>query len=65
MEIGEKVRVRRLRDRVGPAVIEKLGKLGTVQGYKMVDGSGIGVMVKFDDQATTWFFEDEVELVRQ
>ena len=42
MEIGDKVRVRRLRDRVPQQVIEKLGKVGTVSGYKMVDGKGLG-----------------------
>lgn len=61
MEIGQKVRVRRLRDRAGQAVIAKLGKTGVIQGYKMTDGSGVGVVVQFDDKYSTWFFEDELE----
>ena len=61
MEIGDKVRVRRLRDRVPQAVVSKLGKIGTVCGYKMVDGKGLGRLVEFDDQYSTWFFEDELE----
>lgn len=62
MEIGQKVRVRRLRDRVSQAVVAKLGQSGIVRDYKMTDGSGVGVLVQFDDKFATWFFEDEVEL---
>ena len=61
MEIGDKVRIRRLRDRVPQQVMEKLGKVGAVSGYKMVDGKGLGRLVEFDDKYTTWFFEDELE----
>jgi Protein of unknown function (DUF2862) len=61
MEIGQKVRVRRLRDRAPQDVIKQLGKVGVIQGYKMTDGSGVGVVVKFDDKFSTWFFEDELE----
>ncbi|MFB2833551.1 DUF2862 domain-containing protein [Floridanema evergladense] len=64
MEIGQKVRVRRLRDRSPASVIGCLGKIGTIKAYKMVDGSGVGVVVQFDeDKFTTWFFEDELEPV--
>jgi hypothetical protein len=63
MEIGQKVRVRRLRDRASQEVIQRLGKTGVIQDFKMVDGSGIGALVKFDDSFTTWFFEDELENV--
>ncbi len=61
MQIGQKVRVRRLRDRAPQPVIEKLGKTGVIQGFKMVDGSGVGVVVQFEDKFATWFFEDEIE----
>ena len=63
MEIGQKVRVRRLRDRSPASVIGCLGKIGTIKAYKMVDGSGVGVVVQFEDKFTTWFFEDELEPV--
>ncbi len=62
MEIGQKVRVRRLRDRVSDEVIAKLGQVGTIRDFKMTDGSGVGVMVQFDDKSSTWFFEDEIEV---
>ncbi|MEH2011795.1 MAG: DUF2862 domain-containing protein [Nostoc sp.] len=62
MEIGQKVKVFRLRDRVSPPIVKKLGQVGTIQGYKVTDG-GIGVVVLFDDNSSTWFFEDEIKPV--
>jgi len=61
MEIGQKVRVYRLRDRVAQGIVDKLGKVGTVADFKMTDGSGVGAVVRFDDKSETWFFEDELE----
>lgn len=61
MEIGQKVKVYRLRDRVSPVVVGKLGKVGTIKEFRMTDGSGVGVIVKFDDGTATWFFEDEIK----
>jgi Protein of unknown function (DUF2862) len=65
MEVGQKVKVCRIRDRVPGDLVSKIKKnpVGTVSGYKMVDGSGVGVIVKFDGSFSTWFFEDEVEAV--
>ncbi len=42
-------------------IVSKLGKVGTIKGYKMTDGSGVGVVVQFDDNSATWFFEDELK----
>ena len=64
MEIGQKVKVYRLRDRVPGSVAEKLAQVGTIKDYKMTDGSGIGVLVVFDDDFATWFFEDEIGVVQ-
>ena len=63
MEIGQKVKVFRLRDRVSPGIINKLGKVGTIKDYKMTDGSGVGVVVQFEDNSSTWFFEDELKVI--
>lgn len=65
MEIGQTVKVRRLRDRISAEVVDRIKKnpKGTVKGYKMVDGSGVGVVVQFEGGFSTWFFEDEVERV--
>jgi Protein of unknown function (DUF2862) len=63
MEVGQKVKVRRLRDRISNDVVEKIksNPVGIIADYKMVDGSGVGVVVKFDNSFSTWFFEDELE----
>jgi hypothetical protein len=63
MEVGQKVRVRRLRDRTPQEVVQRLGRTGVIKDFKMVDGSGVGVVVKFDDNFSTWFFEDELEVI--
>ncbi len=63
MEIGQKVKVYRIKDRVNRNVAGTLGKIGTIKEYKMTDGSGVGVVVQFDDRSSTWFFEDEIKPV--
>ncbi|NET57282.1 MAG: DUF2862 domain-containing protein [Symploca sp. SIO2E6] len=62
MEIGQKVKVCRLRDKVSSGIANKLGQVGTIKDYKMTDGSGVGVVVKFEDNSSSWFFEDELKL---
>ena len=62
MEIGQKVKVFRLRDRVSPPVVKRLGQIGIIQGFRMTDASGVGVVVKFEDNFSTWFFEDELRV---
>jgi hypothetical protein len=62
MEIGQQVKVYRLRDRVSSDIVGKLGKVGIIEDFKMTDGSGVGVVVKFGDNSSSWFFEDEVKL---
>lgn len=61
IEIGQRAKVYRLRDRVSNDVVNQLGKVGTIRQYKMVDGSGVGVIVEFEDGFSTWFFEDELK----
>jgi len=65
IEIGQRVKVRRLRDRIPANMVGKIKEnpLGTVDSFRMVDGSGVGVVVKFDIGFATWFFEDELEPV--
>ena len=64
IEVGQRVKVHRLRDRIPPNMVGRIKEnpVGTVDGFKMVDGSGVGVVVKFDG-FSTWFFEDELEPV--
>ena len=63
MDIGQKVKVIRLRDRVSGQVIDKLGKEGTIKDFKMTDGSGVGAVVAFADKTATWFFDDELRAI--
>ncbi|HEY9737439.1 MAG TPA: cytochrome b6f subunit family protein [Trichocoleus sp.] len=64
LEIGQKVKVSRLRDRVSTDVAGCLGKNGVIRQFKMVDGSGVGVVVEFENKYATWFFEDELTPVQ-
>ena len=62
IDIGSKVRVTRVRDRIPSALVELLKKdsTGTVVDFRTVDGKGIGVVVQLSDGSTSWFFEDEI-----
>jgi hypothetical protein len=65
MEIGQKVKVCRLREKVAPEIIEKAqqGQEAVIRSFKMTDGSSVGVFVEFPDATTSWFFEDEIKVV--
>lgn len=65
MQIGQKVKVCRLLEKIPPNLIEKVqqGQEAVIRDFKMTDGSGVGVFVEFSDATTSWFFEDEVKLV--
>ena len=62
IDIGSKVRVTRVRDRIPAALVEllKQDSTGTVIDFRTVDGKGIGVVVQLSDGSTSWFFEDEI-----
>ncbi len=64
LEIGQRVQVRRMRDRVAKTLANRLGKTGVVKDLKVLDGQNIGALVSFEaDQYTTWFFEDELRAI--
>ena len=64
LRIGSKVRVDldRVRDRIPSALILQIksNPRGTIKGYKMTDGTGIGVVLELSDGTTSWFFDDEI-----
>jgi hypothetical protein len=62
INVGSKVRVTRVRDRIPTALVEALRSdaTGTVKGFRTVDGKGIGVVVELSQGQTAWFFDDEV-----
>lgn len=64
LEIGQRVQVRRMRDRVAKTLANRLGKTGIIKDLKVLDGQNIGALVTFEaDQYTTWFFEDELRSI--
>ena len=66
MEIDQKVKVRGVIDRSMPGkMVKQIQKnpVGTIVGYKMLDGSQVGVVVKFSEDLSTWFFEEELEQI--
>ena len=66
-EIGSKVKVR--LNKVGDRLPEdtfniiKSESEGTVNGYKMTDGNGIGIIVKLNNGEKLWFFDQEITLL--
>lgn len=65
MEIGQKVKVRRLRQPLPQEAIARVKQnpKGEIVDYKMTDGSSIGYVVRLEIDLTTWFFEEELEAV--
>lgn len=63
MQIGQQVRVLRVRDRIPADVANQIRQnpVGVITGLRVVDGCGIGLIVKFSDAFSTWFFEDELQ----
>ena len=61
--IGSKIRIdlARVKNRIPQNLINKLNTdpRATVLDYKMTDGGGVGVVVRFNDGTKRWFFEDE------
>jgi hypothetical protein len=63
LSIGSKVRVLGVRYRFLPAsLVESLkaDPTGTVTGFRMTDGTGVGVVVELAKGGSSWFFADEV-----
>jgi hypothetical protein len=40
-----------------------VGEVGVIKEPKIVDGGKMGYIVAFNDNASTWFFQDELEEV--
>lgn len=62
VQIGTRVKITRVRDRIPAEMVELLRSdaTGSVLGFKMTDGSGVGVVVKLSDGSSGWFFDDEI-----
>jgi hypothetical protein len=64
INIGAKVRITRVRDRIPAEMVEALKSdaTATVTGFRTVDGKGIGVVVQLANGNKAWFFDDEITL---
>ena len=63
MQVGQRVRVRSLKDSGIKAIASKIGEVGVIKEEKILDGGKWGYIVKFPDSSKTWFFADELESV--
>tara|TARA_Y100001970_G_C14248647_1_gene870147 strand:+ start:2097 stop:2321 length:225 start_codon:yes stop_codon:yes gene_type:complete len=65
VKIGSRVKINlsKVRDRIPTSLADQLSsnEQGTVIGYKMTDGRGIGVVVQFKEGGKSWFFQEEIE----
>jgi hypothetical protein len=61
--IGQKVRVAKIRDGLMVGIMKQIEQQpqGQVTGYRVVDGSDIGIVVNFGNGFSTWFFEEELD----
>ena len=64
INVGSKVRITRVRDRISNEMVDSLkaDATGTVTGFRTGDGKGIGVVVELSGGQTAWFFDDEITL---
>ncbi len=62
--IGSRVKVNldRVIDRIPASLVQQLKNdpRGKVLGFKMTDGTGIGVVLELSDGSINWFFDNEI-----
>jgi len=63
MQVGQRVRVRSVKDGGIKAIAKRIGEVGVIKEEKILDGGKWGYIVKFPDTTKTWFFADELESV--
>ena len=64
-KIGSKVKINfeKVKDRLPTKLVEQItsNPKAAIVGYKMTDGRGIGLILKFDSGQENWFFPEEIE----
>ena len=64
-KIGSKIKINinKVKDRLPSKLIDLISSnsRAITTGYKMTDGRGIGVTVKFQNGEENWFFPEEIE----
>jgi hypothetical protein len=63
IKVGNKVKVRSVRDRGQDNISALVGKEAVVLARRVVDGSGVGYILEFPDRSRHWFFESELEVL--
>lgn len=58
---GDTVQLRTIKERGQNELEAKKGRAVTILARRVVDGSGPGYIVQFEDKTTRWFFEDELQ----
>ena len=60
-----KVNLNRSKDKLNKEIIEdiNLSSFGTICGFKITDGKGIGVILKLTNGKKQWFFENEIDML--
>jgi len=62
IKAGDKVRIRSIKERGQQETNSRSDQVATVVARRVVDGSGVGYVVEFEDGTTQWFFEKELEM---
>ncbi|AAP99766.1 MULTISPECIES: DUF2862 domain-containing protein [Prochlorococcus] len=64
-EVGSIVSIdpSKIKDRVSPELIELLNDRpnGKIVGYRITDGTQIGLILELSNGKTVWFFQDEIK----
>ncbi|GAB4218522.1 MAG: hypothetical protein OHK0012_28040 [Synechococcales cyanobacterium] len=61
INVGDKVKVKAISDRGSAQSPTKVGSVGVVREFRVVDGSSVGYVVDFPDKTAQWFFASELE----
>ena len=66
-QIGSSVKVnlKESKDRINKEIIKDINtsSIATISDFRITDGQGIGVIVKFSNGKKQWFFENEINLL--
>ena len=67
VQIGNSVQVNLdlSKDRLNKEIIDaiKICSVGKITDFRITDGKGIGVVLKFTNGKEQWFFEDEIDIL--
>jgi len=66
-KIGNSVKVNlgKSKDRLTKEIIDTINdsSVGKINGFRITDGKGIGVVLQLSNGKEQWFFEDEIDLL--